>query len=302
MAQAAYCSECGTNVFVTADGRCPQGHGPECLSNYTDTTDQPVSTAPETGLPQAPPPGSSMPPVASEYAQPPQKKSKLGLIIGLIFLVFVLCGCGVAALAFFIPGWIDSAEEAVQEQPLVQETTEVVEEGVKPDAERMVEYFYPGFTLLDFALADTQGDVGSYHVIAQSIDSPDFYITFFADRIVQDETEGNNTETSYFDDAALVIWDHPQTITSGLAQFAGPDAMVPEEMRLQIMESFGEMHADLNVTEYGMNSNVKITFRGIHDDDLEAWYDDFTTFESVWDNDIAAGEWNETSLTTSDAE
>ena len=34
MPHAAYCSECGTNVYVRADGRCPTGHGPESLSNY----------------------------------------------------------------------------------------------------------------------------------------------------------------------------------------------------------------------------------------------------------------------------
>ena len=34
MPQAAYCSECGTNVYVRADGRCPNGHGPESLSNH----------------------------------------------------------------------------------------------------------------------------------------------------------------------------------------------------------------------------------------------------------------------------
>ena len=33
MAQAGYCSECKSTVWLTAEGACPAGHGAECVSN-----------------------------------------------------------------------------------------------------------------------------------------------------------------------------------------------------------------------------------------------------------------------------
>lgn len=34
--QAGYCSECGESVWLTPNGNCTRGHGPECISNrYT---------------------------------------------------------------------------------------------------------------------------------------------------------------------------------------------------------------------------------------------------------------------------
>lgn len=37
MAKAGYCSQCGQNVWLTADGSCSQGHGSECISNVYDS-------------------------------------------------------------------------------------------------------------------------------------------------------------------------------------------------------------------------------------------------------------------------
>ena len=56
MAQAAFCSQCGSNVYVTEDGRCPNGHGPESLSNFYDVPDQeaPADTAGETQVTETP--------------------------------------------------------------------------------------------------------------------------------------------------------------------------------------------------------------------------------------------------------
>lgn len=31
MARAGFCSECGDNVYLTGEGGCPEGHGPECI-------------------------------------------------------------------------------------------------------------------------------------------------------------------------------------------------------------------------------------------------------------------------------
>ncbi len=301
MAQVAYCSQCGKNVYVTPDGRCPQGHGPEYLSNYSESTDQPPPTDPGTGIPQAPPPGASMPPADATYgAPPPQKKSKVGLIIGIILLVFVLCGIGVGVVTCMGIRAAEDVGESLQEQALVEDTADVVEEGVQPDAERMVNYFFPGFTLVDLALADTDGDTGTYHILVQSTDAPDFYMTFFAERTVMDGAGGQSDDVTYFDDTADVMWENWRALETGLAEFAGPASILPEDLRLDLMESFGEIHADLNVTEWEMNNDTHIIFRGIADEDLDAWYDDFTSFESVWEmNDD--GRWEETSFSqTSD--
>lgn len=49
MAQAAYCSQCGTNVWVGPDGRCGNGHDASCLSGHYLTQDsppQPVAPSP----------------------------------------------------------------------------------------------------------------------------------------------------------------------------------------------------------------------------------------------------------------
>ena len=83
MAKAAYCSQCGTNVYVTGEGRCPNGHGPESLSNYYEAAE--TATAPQT-------------PSAGAATQ----KSKTPLIIGIVLVIVLLCGlgscCGVTML------------------------------------------------------------------------------------------------------------------------------------------------------------------------------------------------------------
>ncbi|GEM_PF-6864879 len=73
MAKAAHCSQCGTNVYVTEDGRCPSGHGPESLSNYYEVTETAATQAPaETGA----------------------KRSNTALIVGIVIAVVLLCGLG----------------------------------------------------------------------------------------------------------------------------------------------------------------------------------------------------------------
>jgi len=53
MAQAGYCSECKTNVWLTADGRCPAGHGAACIANVYKAPDSQVApTSP--AVPAAP--------------------------------------------------------------------------------------------------------------------------------------------------------------------------------------------------------------------------------------------------------
>lgn len=93
MAQAAYCSQCGANVYVGADGRCPRGHGPESLSNHYEVDD----------LPAAPP---------SAVGQAPKKSNTL-LIVLVILGLFVVCGLGSCCAA--IPLYHTISEEVMQE-------------------------------------------------------------------------------------------------------------------------------------------------------------------------------------------
>jgi len=316
MAQVAYCSQCGENVWVTPDGRCPKGHGPESLSNYFEAPEdpaQPVVTQPGTGLPQTPEPGDVISPAGAAYAggQPPQKKSKTGLIIGIVVALLLLCGIG-AGVATCVA--LNAAEDAVDEAVSVieEETTGETDEAplgdaegdtetdadsedILADAERMISHFYPDFTLVDYAVADENGDTVSYHLLAQSNSADGFYITFFADRTPGAGSADLDPTIQYYDAEADAFWDHPQTVESGLAQLAGPDAM-SDFLVDAIMVPFGEAHSDLNVTAYMMDSNVMISLAGITDDDLEAWYDDFVSFESVWEMGDD-GSWSETSFT-----
>ena len=48
MTRYGYCSECQENVWLTAEEGCPQGHGPQCISNQTDFNAE-ETAAPATG-------------------------------------------------------------------------------------------------------------------------------------------------------------------------------------------------------------------------------------------------------------
>ena len=105
MAQAAYCSECGENVYVTEGGACPKGHGPERLSNHYEV---PESVAAPTAA------------AASGQGQgnfpPSQVKSKMRWAGSTLFALFIiatlLLGCCVAS------GWwlflTDDSSETVE--------------------------------------------------------------------------------------------------------------------------------------------------------------------------------------------
>ena len=69
MAQAAYCSQCKANVYVTEDGRCPNGHGPESLSGHYDVPEAPAVDAPAPAV-DAPAVDAPAPAVAAEAPTP----------------------------------------------------------------------------------------------------------------------------------------------------------------------------------------------------------------------------------------
>jgi hypothetical protein len=73
VSQAAFCSECGENVFVTSAGTCPKGHLAASLSGYYDV----------------PPDASQALPTASA----PATKTKPGRTLVIILGVVVLAGC-----------------------------------------------------------------------------------------------------------------------------------------------------------------------------------------------------------------
>lgn len=113
MTQAAYCSQCGTNVYVTPDGRCPNGHGPEFLSNFYETGEggAPAPEAPPAYTPPAYTPAPAGAP-GGPIGAPPQKKSKAGLIIAIVLAILVLCGVGVGVTMCALG---NAAEDAIQE-------------------------------------------------------------------------------------------------------------------------------------------------------------------------------------------
>ncbi len=123
MAQAAYCSQCGTNVYVTPDGRCPQGHGPEFLSDFYETADAPT-TAVSTPVVDAGPSYTPPPTGYGSPVQPPQKKSKVGLIIAIVLAVLLLCGVGVSvAMCTVLKGAEDVIDTAIEETTDITEDT-----------------------------------------------------------------------------------------------------------------------------------------------------------------------------------
>jgi hypothetical protein len=299
MPQAAYCAQCGENVYVTDEGKCPNGHGPEHLSGYYD--------APEPARPDRGPVEDAAPSAVPGTPAPTATKggSKLPLILAIVAIVLLLCCC----VSVVVGTWVfDQDEEAYTENPLTEDEMAAVEEleesleseygDVRDDAERMVTYFYPEFRAHEMAEAGGSGDAVDYHIVAESEQVPGFYITFFATRSPDLAAEGSdNPEIAYVDDEAGVVWLNPSTLASGLSVFAGPDAIVTGSMREQIMADFVDTHGEvLVVTEHLFISNVELGFRGIGEEDLDAWFEDFNTWESLWDSDLANGVWVESSF------
>lgn len=303
MPEAAFCSQCGENVYLTDDGRCPKGHGPESLSQHYDVPAPPpadqgsVEEPAPAAVPGTPTPGG--PPQGA-----PAKKSNKTLIIVLVVVgILLLCAC---ASIFGGAAWITSVvNDAVESGDIVVEDTMDDEMGDETDAiypevedelNGFVEHFYPEFRLDDYVEATEPGDSVDYHIIVDSTEVPGFYMTFFATRSTDLSAEGaDDPEIAYVRDD--IVWLHPQTKDSGLYVFAGPDAMFYGAPREQIMTDFlANRNETLFVTEHDFINNVEIGFRGIDEADLDPWFEDFNTWESMWDNNIVEGVWEEISF------
>lgn len=77
MPQAAWCSQCGTYVYVQPDGRCQNGHGAESLSHHYE--------APEPGAQAS---------AAPQTTQLAPRKSHVLTVVLVILGLFVLCSLG----------------------------------------------------------------------------------------------------------------------------------------------------------------------------------------------------------------
>lgn len=335
MAQAAYCSQCGTNVFVGPDGRCPNGHGPEFLSNFYEVADETPLDADQTTPAEwataaaAEPPAAYVPPTpdytapTSSYSVPepayggtptaaPPKKSKTGLIIGIVAVLLLCCILTAVGGYFGFKSLADQAGEITDtvtdtttdedisgeevtkddvtpdEDPAEDEDTtgdtdtDALVEEMQPEVEGLIAQFYPDFTMNDFAVAgDPEEDSYPVHVIAESDVVEGFFITFFATRHTA-EAEGD-LDTTYIDEASGNMWTHPEGTDHGLLTMFGADAGAGAGTQEAIMRAFMDSHPDgtMNITDAKINSGSQVTLKGIPDEDLESWYDDFDSFESV---------------------
>ena len=121
---AAFCVQCGAKVAQDH----PQSAQPQdyyqTASNPTPNYQDPANSyQPQGGQPY---PNSPYQPT-NPYGQPPQKKGKTGLIIGIIVAV-VLVVLGVVAIALIVGGSSNAPEEAVvsttEETSVAEETEE----------------------------------------------------------------------------------------------------------------------------------------------------------------------------------
>ncbi len=327
MAQAAYCSQCKANVYVTDDGRCPNGHGPESLSDFYEVSDaeapptsQSPGSAPEAATPDyaAPTPAEA----AISEATSPTRKSKLPWIIGMVVLLLVLCGVvtcvGAGALLNSatdeLSSTIDESVSQVEEEmdaatgkSLTTESdtvTEETEDIPAEDIQTMIEHFYPGFTLEGYYLvtvADGPEDASTYHVIAAYDNVPAFRITFFIYRSETENPAGSDVEgQAFLDDTTGAWWIHPQTRDHGLDSVFGPQALIGAGATLdQVATDFTAAHPTKIVSDVSDMTNVDLGFQGIDDSELDDWYDDSESFESTWklDMQVSPGVWREIDFT-----
>jgi len=311
MTQAAYCAQCGTNVYVRPQGGCPNGHGPESLSGHYEV--------PAPGAPAAPAvPSSTVPVVGS----PPKSGSKPLVIVLILIGILLLCGLGscCAALPLYqritevtgeesggldLERLFDSLEdERLGDADLESEDAarERVAAESAEDLARMVEHFYPWFELDHYYVVDpgTIGGQATFHVIARYARNPEFQITFFARRTTQEDPEGaTDPLISYYDGDAAVWWIHPETRERALLSVFGPTPLMTETTLDQIAADFTGKHPGKLITEVSELTNVDLGFLGIDDSELGEWMDDFSSFESVWKLDMttAPSRFRETSYT-----
>ncbi|MDZ4177694.1 MAG: hypothetical protein U1E29_00440 [Coriobacteriia bacterium] len=319
MAQAAYCAQCGTNVYVGPDGQCPQGHGAESLSRHYEVPDPPaeaVAEAAEQAEPGQPVIATVEPPAAAAPAAqaPKSNAGRVLVIIGIVLLALVLCTIGscVGGLALFrsvgseitsgdFEGVFEEEFEAVSPDadPESEEALRAeLADAAREDIDRMVAYFYPWFESDSFYIVDVETDGGPavIHIIAAYRNNPAFRITFFAERSTEADPAGSEVDgQAYYDEQAGVWWLHPETRDRSLDTTFGRSPLMTEAMLDQIATDFLAAHPGKIIIGVSEMTNVDLGFEGIDESELADWYDDFGSFESTWELDmsVAPSVWRE---------
>ena len=244
-------------------------------------------------------PGS---PAGLPVAAPPAPSPKKTWLIVLAIVAALLLCCCITLVGLVALGIIAEPETVLEEV-----ATELSEESA-PDpgdqgiysrdagveVQRMTERYYPGYEHEMYAIVASGDADARLHVIAFPPDPSLPRILFEATRVEGDWSDHAPSETEFVDPESGALWTH-DTGPSGLQAWAGPDAFAPHD---QVGALFTDAHpaGDLLVTDYGMLSNVQVRLGGVHESEIDAW-DRSTSWESVWDLDIAGSTWIESSFT-----
>lgn len=188
---AAFCVQCGAKVAQDH----PQSAQPQdyyqTASNPTPNYQDPANSyQPQGGQPY---PNSPYQPT-NPYGQPPQKKGKTGLIIGIIVAV-VLVVLGVVAIALIVGGSSNAPEEAVVS---TTEETSVVEETEEPTVSKEEEpekTSNGSFTITETTLFDASG----VKAVATGVSEDDYYGP------VIDVTVTNDSDKSVYVSSEYVV-------------------------------------------------------------------------------------------------
>ncbi len=301
MAKAAWCAVCGANVYVTDDDTCPQGHGPESLSNYYEAPD--LTPADHAQL---------------DAGTPADKRrgTNRTLIIVLVVLgVLVLCGvgacvAGVAGLAAFSKT-VDESVESLAEPGIIKVSpaassgsggSESLIPGVDLESElyAATNHFFPGFEPVGYYLVgDGTEDPAQFQFVVASTAVPEFKMAFVAYRYADTSIASGDDPAWYFGTDSNALWERgggeEETLT--LYDFVGATPVPTTEESVQIMEGFSAAHPGMVVTGFNMGSASTLTLAGIAESELVDWDGVSASFTSQWALDPNSAAWAETSFT-----
>lgn len=293
MAKAAYCALCGANVYVNDDGTCPQGHGPENLSNYYEAPD--LTPADHAQLDATGPATKN-------------KSNRTLLIVGIIVAIILLCGigacvAGVAGLSAFTSA-IEESASSVEESVTADVTSDVESDanslmpGVDLQTELygLTDYFYPGFEPTGYyLLGDAAVEPVEFQVIIAATEIPDFQMAFTAFRTDQTAPTTDDAAWVYSADSGAA-WERAGVDDAALSlyEFAGAEPVLTAQESSQLMAEFAADHAGSIVTVFEMGSPTSLILYGISESELADWDGTSTSFTSEWA--LQSGAWTETSF------
>jgi len=295
MAKAAWCAVCNANVYVTDEGTCPQGHGPENLSNYYEAPE--LSPADHAVL---------------DASAPAQKRSSNRTLIIVLVILGVLILCGVGACVAGVAGLAAFSESSSQSSDAPVETTVPTDgtsdaESLMPDVDLSSEiyatlgHFFPEFEPTTyFLLGDAEVEPVEFQIVASSSAVPEFQLAFTAYRTADTPMTPELDPAWYFNTDSGALWERAiQAEEDGatLWEFVGADPLLGSEEAVQVMTDFVAAHPGMIVTRFVIGSDTEFTLSGIAESALEDWDGVSTSFDSVWVGDTTSGTWSETSFT-----